>query len=64
MNPLFHQVIQDLVRKKLQQEGYNRPIPPRVLADAMRVFRVEAYHRIKDYFLILLGILSVNDLAA
>ena len=60
MNPLFHQVIQDLVRKKLQQEGYNRPIPPRVLADAMRVFRVEAYHRIKDYFLILLGIFSAG----
>ncbi|MCO6477833.1 MAG: YitT family protein [Phaeodactylibacter sp.] len=60
MNPLFQQVIQDIVRKKLQQEGPGRPIPPRVLADAIRVFRVEAYHWLRDYFLILLGTLSAG----
>lgn len=48
------------MRKKLQQEGAGRPIPPRVLADAMRVFRVEAYHWLRDYFLILLGTLSAG----
>ena len=58
MNPLFQQVIQDVVRKRLQKEGCNRPIPPRILDDAMRVFRVEAYHWVKDYFLILLGAFS------
>ncbi|MCB9291762.1 MAG: YitT family protein [Lewinellaceae bacterium] len=60
MNPLFQQVVQDIVRKKLQHQGLNRPIPPRVLADAMRVFRVETYHRLRDYFLIVLGTLSAG----
>lgn len=60
MNPLFQQVIQDIVRKKLQQQERSRPVSPRVMADAMRVFRVEAYHRIRDYFLILLGIFSAG----
>lgn len=60
MNALFQQVIQNIVRKKLEQEGHNHPMPPKVLADAMRVYKVEAYHRIKDYFLILLGTLSAG----
>ena len=60
MNPFFQQVVQDIVKKKLRQEGRNRPIPPRVMADAMRVFRIEAAHAIRDYFLIILGIFSAG----
>ena len=60
MNPLFHQLISELVRKQLQKKGQRGGQPPQVMADAMHVFQVETTHFLHNSLFIALGVLCAG----
>jgi len=60
MNPLFQQLVQEVVRKRLKRQESSRPIPKKVMKDAIRVFQVELSHILKDSLFIVLGVLSAS----
>ncbi len=60
MNPLFNQVIVDLVKRQLQKKGARGTVPPRVLADAIHVFKVELADLLRSVLFISLGVLSAG----
>jgi len=60
MNPLFHQLIIDLVKKKFEKKGQKDGIPQQVMADAIHVFKVETIHFLRNSLFIVLGVFSAG----
>ena len=60
MNPLFNQVIIDLVKRQLEKKGGGKPVPPRVLIKAIRAFRVEVTDMLRSALFISLAVFSAG----
>ena len=56
MNPFFHQIIIETVRRKLQEKNRQKPVPKGDLDREVRFLEVEISHLFKEFLFILLGI--------
>ena len=60
MNPWFYQLMTDMLKKNSEKKGQKSEVPPRIMADAMHVFKVEVTHFIRNSLFIVLGVFSTG----